>query len=415
MKRKFQRLDRDGIRALQPGQRLAEGGIIAVRLANGDIRWSVQFRIERQKIHRVIGLASEGVERQNCTAFIEKARTETREGRLALPHGRKVVMTLATAAPLYLERLEEGDGRNIERKRRQLRLHLVPFFGTMPLGAISEFTIGKYRKARERAGASPATTNRELATLNHLLHRAVDWKWLHACPCRIRMAKEERPAVRVLSDVEAKALLQAALADSDPDLFTFTAIGLLTAMRHSEILAARFDEIDFDKLRVFVARAKAGAREQPLPRGLADLLRREREMAPDPRGWIFPSRRPELAAPGDPGHRTRIGRSFARAVAAAGLDPQRVTPHVLRHTAITNMIKAGVDLPTIQGVSGHKTIAMVLRYYTLHGKHVDAAVSTLDRLLLAPNVPGMSHAPETGSLGPLQDSSQVTVVPAKKG
>ncbi len=34
----------------------------------------------------------------------------------------------------------------------------------------------------------------------------------------------------------------------------------------------------------------------------------------------------------------------------------------MRHTAITRLVKAGVDLPTIQRISGHKTLAMVLRY-----------------------------------------------------
>jgi integrase len=47
-------------------------------------------------------------------------------------------------------------------------------------------------------------------------------------------------------------------------LWLFVAFGLNTAMRHSEILAARFDKIDFDTLRLFVPNAKAGQREQPI-------------------------------------------------------------------------------------------------------------------------------------------------------
>jgi site-specific recombinase XerD len=48
-----------------------------------------------------------------------------------------------------------------------------------------------------------------------------------------------------------------------------------------------------------------------------------------------------------------------------------VTPHVMRHTAITKLVQAGVDLPTVQRVSGHKTLAMVLRYTHVHGRHID--------------------------------------------
>lgn len=44
-------------------------------------------------------------------------------------------------------------------------------------------------------------------------------------------------------------------------------------------------------------------------------------------------------------------------------------------------MQAGVDLPTIQRISGHKTMAMVLRYTHVHGNHIDAAIATLGRTL----------------------------------
>ncbi|MCC2975719.1 tyrosine-type recombinase/integrase [Sphingomonas sp. PL-96] len=73
-----------------------------------------------------------------------------------------------------------------------------------------------------------------------------------------------------------------------------------------------------------------------------------------------------------------MARQFARAVVRAGLDPQKVTPHTMRRTAITRLVKAGVDLPTIQRISGHKTLAMVLRYVHLNDQHIDAAIGKLE-------------------------------------
>ena len=61
-----------------------------------------------------------------------------------------------------------------------------------------------------------------------------------------------------------------------------------------------------------------------------------------------------------------MGAPFRAAVNAAGLDPELITPHVMRHTAITKLVQAGVDLPTVQRISGHKTLAMVLRYAHVH-------------------------------------------------
>ena len=111
-------------------------------------------------------------------------------------------------------------------------------------------------------------------------------------------------------------------------------------------------------------------------------------MRDDQDGWIFPSVRPGLAKQG---HRTRMDRPFQRAVERAGLDPEKVTPHVMRHTAITDLVVSGVDLPTIQRISGHKTLAMVLRYTHVHGSHIDRAVKALGRGLPAsadPENPG---------------------------
>jgi site-specific recombinase XerD len=74
-----------------------------------------------------------------------------------------------------------------------------------------------------------------------------------------------------------------------------------------------------------------------------------------------------------------MDKPFRRAVVRAGLDPALVTPHVMRHTAITALVKAGIDLPTIQKISGHKTLSMVLRYTHVHGLHIDQAIRAIGR------------------------------------
>src|SRR5260370_5930871 len=74
-----------------------------------------------------------------------------------------------------------------------------------------------------------------------------------------------------------------------------------------------------------------------------------------------------------------MARPFREAVRAARLDPESITPHVMRPPAITKLVQAGVDLPTIQKISGHKTLAMVLRYVHVHDQHIDAAIRALGR------------------------------------
>jgi integrase len=337
------------------------------------------------RIHRVIGRESEGVTRTQAEEFIEKVRNEAREGRLS--RGRKTHFSFAEAAEKYVDRLEETNGKNLVAKRRQLRLYLPPFFGSQRLVSISTFTVDRYKKRRLDKGASNGTINLELATLSHLFNSAIEWEWLKSRPCKIRLLTKTQGRIIALTDDQADALLRAAVADDDPHCWLFVAFGLNTAMRHREILRARFEWLDFDKLRLFIPRAKGDRREQPITPQLAELLRREKEGRAD-KEWIFPSPRPGSSSYG---HRDRMAKPFRNAVRRAGLDTKIVTPHVMRHTAITKLVQAGVDLPTIQRISRHKTLAMVLRYTHIHGTHIDKAIAAIGRAIPEPTankIPG---------------------------
>ncbi len=166
--------------------------------------------------------------------------------------------------------------------------------------------------------------------------------------------------------------MRGALEDQDPDLWLFVMIGLNTSMRHGEIKRLRLDYLDEHRRRLFIPQAKAGEREQPMTAELVQTLVGIRDERDDHAGYLFPpgpgSRQP---------HRGSFRKAFRRAVIRAKMDPENITPHVMRHTAISRLVKAGVDLPTVQRVSGHKTLAMVLRYTHIDGLHIDAATEAL--------------------------------------
>src|SRR5215813_5655753 len=126
---RFSRLDRPAVRKLSVGESITEHGITAERLADGDARYSVNIMVDGQRIHRVIGRESEGVTRSQAEEFIEAKRTEAREGRLALPRGRKLHITFTAAAELYLKRLEEVGGKDYTNNEQHLRIHLKPYLG----------------------------------------------------------------------------------------------------------------------------------------------------------------------------------------------------------------------------------------------------------------------------------------------
>ncbi|MBF0132384.1 MAG: tyrosine-type recombinase/integrase [Magnetococcales bacterium] len=49
-----------------------------------------------------------------------------------------------------------------------------------------------------------------------------------------------------------------------------------------------------------------------------------------------------------------------------------------RHTAITHLIQAGADLPTVKRISGHETLIMVERYSHQNGEHIQGATDKLE-------------------------------------
>ena len=83
------------------------------------------------------------------------------------------------------------------------------------------------------------------------------------------------------------------------------------------------------------------------------------------------------------GHVVAIEKAFRRVVKNAGLNPKEVVRHTLRHTAITHLVQAGVDLPTVKRISGHKTLAMVGKYAHQNGAHIQTAMDKLESRIQA--------------------------------
>jgi integrase len=370
---KFSKLTRLEMRKLAPARALREHGITFERLSNGDGRFSVNIMVDGVRVHRVLGMESSGVTRKQAENFIERARTDAWQGRLNLPKGRKLTLTFSEAAQRYTDGLAETGGKDLGMKRYRLRAHLCPFFTDKPLSRVTTFDVERYKKKRIEASAVPGSVNRELATLPHLFTKAVEWKWLDHRPASIKRLSEDRGRITYLTIEQIERLLAAARADQSFEVYPFIVIGLETGMRRMEILSIRRENIDLGRRVIFVPKAKAGAREQPITAHLAHYLASLMAMAQPGQEWLFP-------AHSSNGHFIGIEKPFRRVVAAAGLDPKKVVRHTLRHTAITHLVQAGVDIPTVQRISGHKTVQMVLRYSHANGRHIQTA---MDRWMLA--------------------------------
>ncbi|MDX2165254.1 MAG: site-specific integrase [Gammaproteobacteria bacterium] len=370
---KFTKLTRVNIRKLQCTKRISEHGIIFRRLKNGDGKYLINIMVDGQRIHRLVGKESQGVGRQEAEQLISKLREDARQNRFNLPKGRKIILGFRQAAEKYIQKLRESDGKDIDRKEVRFKLYLCPFFENKLLAQISSFDIERYKKARAETKTKNSTINRELAGLSHFLNKAVEWKWLEHKPCLIKKFKEDNGRIVYLTIEQTGDILESAKKDECAYIYPFFMIGLATSMRRMEILSIKIEHIDFEKRIIFIPVAKAGKREQPMTENLAIFLKNYlKDISPE-QTWLFPAKRSST------GHAMSIEKAFRRVVVRAGLDPKEVVRHTLRHTAITHLVQAGVDLPTVQRISGHKTLQMVVRYAHQNGAHIQAAMDKLEK------------------------------------
>ncbi|MHB9839965.1 tyrosine-type recombinase/integrase [Paraburkholderia terrae] len=394
------RLSRSNMRKLAPGGKITERGITFERQPNGDGVFTVNVMIDGLRIHRVVGRESDGTTRTQVEEFIAKLRSDAKYDRLSLPKGRKIALSFRDAASKYLEKLELEGGKDLKMKRMRLARHLVPFFADTPLSKISTFDIERYKKQRAqeksaRGGdrvsdkakgqgvkaadkaqnATPGTINRELAVLSHLLSKAIEWGWITHRPAKLSRLKEGDGRIVYLTVEQVAKFIEAAKASDNPQLYPFVVIAVETSMRMSEILSIRRENVDVQRRVIYIPKAKAGRREQPIPAHLATFLKGCIEALPPGTPWLFPS------AAAKSGHAVDIRKPFIKAVRNAGLDPALVVRHTLRHTAITHLVQAGIDLPTVKRISGHKTLAMVERYAHQNGEHIQEAMDTLQSRL----------------------------------
>jgi integrase/recombinase XerD len=176
-----------------------------------------------------------------------------------------------------------------------------------------------------------------------------------------------RPLPKILSEAEVEALLVQAHARSDAEGMRRAAmIELLYAagLRVSELVGLTLSSIARDRTHL-VVRGKGG-KERIVPLGEAARVAlaayapfRARFL---PKGaaaspFLFPSR-------GGLGHltRARFARMLKGLAADAGLDPARVSPHVLRHAFASHLLAHGADLRSVQQMLGHADIATTQIY-----------------------------------------------------
>jgi integrase/recombinase XerD len=230
--------------------------------------------------------------------------------------------------------------------------------------------IRKYLKKLSGAGMAPSTSARRLSTLRQF------FRFLHAEGVRdddpssaIDSPKQGRSLPKYLSEEEVERLLMAAQNRPGSDglrLLAMLELLYATGLRVSELVGLPLSALSRDG-QFLIVRGKGGKERmvpfsEPARRAIETYGHVRESFLPKGRkgqgqNWLFPSRSKQ-------GHltRARFGQLMKELAIEGGIEPRRVSPHVLRHSFASHLLAHGADLRSLQQMLGHADITTTQIY-----------------------------------------------------
>jgi integrase/recombinase XerD len=191
--------------------------------------------------------------------------------------------------------------------------------------------------------------------------------------------RQQRPLPKLLVHAEIAALIEAAAQRTDAEgLRLMACLELLyaTGLRVSELVGLPLSALAPDRSLLTVL--GKGGKERMVPIGRAARAALEAYLGvregfvgrhAKAGSYLFPSR-------ARAGHltRQRLTQLLKELAAQAGIDPARLSPHVLRHAFASHLLAGGADLRAVQMMLGHADIATTQVYTHVQGDRLAAAV-----------------------------------------
>jgi len=284
-----------------------------------------------------------------------------------------------SAVDLFIEYLRTYRGysdltvRAYQTDLRQFREFLGKRQGRVPApDEIQRETVVQF--AASLAGKAAWTVRRKIACLSSFYAYLMDMGHVHHNPAhRVPLPKVAQKVPVALDEDEARALAQAA-----PTPWLKCAITLLlsTGLRRAELVGITIPDLDLDNAQLIVHGKGAKERVVPLTEAAIQTIRDYLAARPDTN-----SDRLFVSIWGEALHPRAVNRKLQVALKRAGLSEKGVTPHQLRHTFATHLIRNGVDVRTVQELLGHSDLSTTARYLHSDTRTKQAAVAKLSGLL----------------------------------
>ncbi len=323
----------------------------------------------------------------DCPAC-EATRTDTLsydpDSLLKLRFSSAVAIWLETRKPYLRERSFYMAGHHIEQLNR--------FFGALKAKDIHLGHLRQYQ--RERASnearrwkrkAGPSIINHEISVVQQFLKRCGRWKDFEEHYEPLPLPPSRKP--KVMTDEEEYRLF--AIAKTKPEFelaYLVAGMSVNTTAAGSELRHLRLQDVSLEgrpKITINPEHTKNDYRHRTIPLNSSAVIQLTQVIARAqslgcflPQHYIFPYRvTRNLWDPYRPASTSWLRNSFTAMRDAADLP--WLTPHCLRHQAITKMLENGTPPEIVRGISGHIGEQMMRHYF--HGRY-DAASDALSKI-----------------------------------
>ena len=283
---------------------------------------------------------------------------------------KQAATPLSREAEAFIEMLaaERGASKNTEAAYTADLKNLEAFLARRkqkPVTANAD-ALRAYLKSLDYLGMTPRTVARRLSVMRQFFRFVLAERLREDDPASaLDSPRLGRSLPKVLSRVEVDRLIEAAQAKDGEDggrMETLLEILYGTGLRVSELVTLPLAAAERDPT-MLVVRGK-GDKDRLVPlsdparAAIAKWLHVRAALAEgETSRYLFPSR-------GRTGHltRQRFAQLLKESALAAGIDPARVSPHVLRHAFASHLLEAGADLRSVQLMLGHADIATTQIY-----------------------------------------------------
>lgn len=281
-----------------------------------------------------------------------------------------------TVAELIAHYVKTATSRKSVGSQQRDRLILAKFatrWGTLLLRDLTTLLIEEYI-AERLAQVSFATVSKELGVLKAAFRCAIRWGWASRSPfLGVPLNQEGTPRTRWLSDDEEIRLLEHC-----PALFRdMVMLGLDTGLRPGNLVRFKRAWVQPGETCLLIPREHTKTKKLPLTipltRRAAEIFRRYLESA-----------RSEFLFVSQAGHAytcAEVNRALQRAAVKAGVPD--LCLYTLRHSFISRLVQAGVSLPEVAALAGHRDIRMTMRYAHLAPQHLRDSIAALETRRIA--------------------------------